>query len=100
MICLYFSVCRSSAMMSRMKSEGVSVSIIICNHEAIGERADRQPLSALIWGYREHVARCIRHAAGLPVNTSNTRTASITVGTGPEHWLEKCQPERAECSRS
>jgi predicted CopG family antitoxin len=33
---------RSSAMMSRMKSEGRSFSVVIIKGKAIGERADRQ----------------------------------------------------------
>ena len=56
-------------------------------------------LVAELSGDREHVARLIRHVAGLRLNTP-TVEQSITVRTGLEDWLAKCQPKRTECSRS
>src|SRR5437762_13452706 len=53
MICLYFPARRSSAMMSRMKSDGLSVSVVIVASKAIGERADRQ-----LPGKRVRIFRC------------------------------------------
>ena len=48
--------------MLRMKSEGLSVSVIIATSKPIGEPPKRQLVA--VFGEREHFARSIRHIAG------------------------------------
>src|SRR6476620_12333676 len=78
MICLYFPVRRSSATMSRMKSEGLSVSVVIVTSKAIGERADRQLLSL----------RCLGSARGPRAGFGVAPKQSLATSASPaEHEL-------------
>ena len=62
MICLYFPVRRSSAMMSRMKSEGLSVSVVIVESKAIANvQIDNSRAEGWVWG--AHASRVLAIAS-------------------------------------
>src|SRR6478736_9610734 len=81
MICLYFPVRRSSATMSRMKSEGLSVSVVIVTSKAIGERADRQLLSLRCLGSARGPRALPRHRSDKSCRSARSPIALLVTMT-------------------